>query len=191
MWRYATGIWWPQRAVELEHDTARTNLGTIYADGLGVPRYEAEAANRFRGSRGRNGHCARGLIISQRFPTATDRNLGDHGMNVATDREEGVLTVRVEGRLDGTTVTLFEEAIGTAIDQNDRAVLIDCENLGYIGSAGLRAILVVAGILSGPNAGFALCALSRPVREVFRISGLSRIVAIHPSRAEALAAFDS
>ena len=112
-------------------------------------------------------------------------------MDVTTERQEGVLTAQVGGRIDGSNVAEFEEAIRTAIDEDDRAVLIDCENLGYISSAGLRAVLMTAKTLSGRNAKFALCAMSDPIREVFQISGFDKIVAIHSSRAEALAWFDS
>ena len=41
------------------------------------------------------------------------------------------------------------------------------------------------------NTEFSLCSLSEPIREVFWISGFDQIVAIHPSRAEAIAALDS
>ena len=112
-------------------------------------------------------------------------------MDVTTERQEGVLTAQVGGRIDGSNVAQFEEAIRTAIDESDRAVLIDCENLGYISSAGLRAVLMTAKSLSSRNARFALCSMSDPIREVFQISGFDKIVAIHPSRAAALASFDS
>ena len=111
-------------------------------------------------------------------------------MEVFMEREEGVLIARVEGRLDGSNAAGFEETIGTAIDESDRAVPIDCENLGFIGSAGLRVVLSIAKTLKSRNAGFALCSLSDPIREAFRGSGFDRIVAIHSSRAEALASFD-
>lgn len=112
-------------------------------------------------------------------------------MDVTTERQEGVLTAQVGGRIDGSNVAQFEEAIRTAIDENDRAVLIDCENLGYISSAGLRAVLMTAKTLSNRNAKFALCSMSDPIREVFQISGFDKIVAIHPSKAEAIASFGS
>ena len=35
---------------------------------------------------------------------------------------------------------------------------------------------------------FAICSLSKPVREVFEVSGFDQVIDIRPSRAEALAA---
>ena len=111
-------------------------------------------------------------------------------MDVTMEREGGVLTARVEGRIDGTTAVPFEEALRTAMEEGDRGVVIDCEDLRFISSAGLRAVLMTAKALRSRNTGFALCAMSDPIREVFRISGFDTIVAIHPTRAEALASFD-
>ena len=68
--------------------------------------------------------------------THSGRSLETKTMDVMTERQEGVLTAQVGGRIDGSNVAQFEEAIRTAIDESDRAVLIDCENLGYISSAG-------------------------------------------------------
>ena len=70
-----------------------------------------------------------------------------------------------------------------------RAVLIDCEKLTYINSAGLRIVLLTAKALGNQNAKFALCSMSDPVRSVFQISGFDKIVAIHASRDGALAFF--
>ncbi len=77
------------------------------------------------------------------------------------------------------------------MEDSGRAVLIDCEELRFISSAGLRAVLMTAKMLMNRNARFALCSLSEPIRDVFRISGFDKVVAIHPSRTEALTAFDS
>ena len=108
-------------------------------------------------------------------------------MDVTTERQDGVLSVQVGGRIDGSNVAEFEEAIRTAIEESDRAVIMDFEKLVYISSAGLRAILLTAKSLGNRNAKFALCSLSDQIREVFEISGFDKIITIYPSKAEALA----
>ena len=109
-------------------------------------------------------------------------------MEVRTEREDGVLSVRVEGRIDGSTVLAFHEAIETALKDGDHAVIVDCEKLSYVGSAGLRTMLKIAKAVSNRDARFALCTLSDSVRRVFEKSGFDTILTIHPSRTEALAA---
>ena len=111
-------------------------------------------------------------------------------MDVTTERQDGVLSARVEGRIDGANAVEFEEAIRTAIEESDRAVIMDFEALLYISSVGLRAILLTAKSLWSRDAKFALCSLSGQIREVFEVSGFDKIIAIHPSRVEALASLD-
>ncbi len=111
-------------------------------------------------------------------------------MDVTTERQDGVLSARVDGRIDGVNVVEFEEAIRTAIEESDHAMLMDFEKPSYISSAGLRAILLTAKSLWNRDAKFALCSLSGPVREVFEVSSFDKIIAIHPSRVEALASFE-
>ena len=109
-------------------------------------------------------------------------------MKLTTERNEGMLVARVEGRLDGSTVTGIEEAVRTVIGQHHRAVPIDCADLRSISSAGLRAVPMFAKTLLARNARFAhLCSLSEPPWDVFRVSGFHKIVAIHPSKFESLA----
>ena len=68
-------------------------------------------------------------------------------MDVTTERRDGVLTIRVAGRLDGTTSPRFGEVIDDAIDESDRAMLIDCADLIFISSAGLRVLMMTAKAL--------------------------------------------
>ena len=109
-------------------------------------------------------------------------------MDVKTERVDGVLSVQVEGRIDGSTVLAFHEAIETALQDGDQAVIVDCAGLSYIGSAGLRTMLTLAKAVSNRDARFVLCALSDPVLKIFEKSGFDTIITIRPSRAEALAA---
>ena len=122
----------------------------------------------------------------QRASTAA----GLDAMDVTVERNDGVLSVRVEGRIDGSTVFSFQEAIESVVEDSDRAVIVDCKALSYIGSAGLRTVLAVAKAVSNRNVQFALCCLSEQVREIFVKSGFDTIIAIHPSRDAALAALE-
>ena len=111
-------------------------------------------------------------------------------MDVTAERNDGVLSARVSGRVDSTNAREFEDMIRSAIEDGDRAVIVDFEGLVYISSAGLRAVLVTAKDLWKRKASFALCSLPEMVREVFEVSGFDKIITIHPSRADALAALD-
>ena len=108
-------------------------------------------------------------------------------MDITTERQDGILSALVSGRIDGSNVVQFEETVRTAIEDGDRAVMMDLENLSYISSAGLRVVLLIAKNVWARDAKFALCAVSDQIRQVFEVSGFDKIVSIHPSKTEAVA----
>ena len=109
-------------------------------------------------------------------------------MDVTFDRRDGVLFVSVDGRLDAASAVAFEKTVRTEIGDGDRAVIMDFERLEYIGSAGLRVVYMTASVLRKRDAGFALCSAPDSVAKVIRLSGMEQLIAVHPSRADALAA---
>ena len=108
-------------------------------------------------------------------------------MDIQTERQNGALIAKAEGRIDGVNARDFEEAMKTVITADDSTVVMDLGGLSYISSAGLRVILLIAKTLRKRNAEFVLCSLSAPIREVFEISGFDKIIPVHDSREKALA----
>ena len=112
-------------------------------------------------------------------------------MEIQTERNSGTLIAKAEGRIDGVNARDFEEALKAAISADDSTVVMDLQGLSYISSAGLRVILLIAKTLRKRNAELMLCSLSDPIREVFEISGFDKIIPVHASREQALAAIAS
>lgn len=108
-------------------------------------------------------------------------------MELISERHGDILVIDAWQRIDGTNARSFEEALRNATTGDERAVVIDLDQLTYISSAGLRVMLIAARQLKQQNAEFALCNLSGPVRSVFEISGFDRIIPIHASKDGALA----
>lgn len=94
-----------------------------------------------------------------------------------------------EGRLDFDAAPGFQEAIDRVLNAVSKppAVIIDGAALEYVSSAGLRAFLLAARAAQRADIPFALCALQPAVREVFDLSGFSRIISVQADRATALA----
>ena len=108
-------------------------------------------------------------------------------MVINVERENGILIAQVAGRVDSANAPEFEKALSAAISEGC-ALVLDLKGLSYISSSGLRVLLLVAKTLRNRAAHLALCSLSGPIREVFEISGFDKIIPVHDSRAEALAA---
>ena len=109
-------------------------------------------------------------------------------MEISNQRDGDTLIVQAAGRVDGSNSQEFQDGLEAAIDDADRAVVLDLEELSYISSSGLRVMLLIARKLQRQQAKFALCSLSESIREVFEISGFDRIIPVHASRSEAVSA---
>lgn len=106
-------------------------------------------------------------------------------MNLIAERHENVLSLGVKGRLDWSTSDAFRDAIKDAVQETDRALIMDFGDLDFIGSAGLRVILLTAKSLLERDAKLLLCGLSDPVRDVFRVTGFEQLLPIHETVAQA------
>lgn len=95
-----------------------------------------------------------------------------------------------QGRLDFSAAADFQSQVEQALADAGpppAALIIDCVDLEYVSSAGLRVFLLAARSAQRSGLSFAVCALRQPVREVFDLSGFSRVMAVHPDQASALA----
>ncbi len=109
-------------------------------------------------------------------------------MAINIERDGGTVIAKIDGRLDGANAQEFQGDLTGAIEDSDRAVILDFENLSYISSAGLRVILITAKALRRQDAELAVCSLSDPIREVFEISGFDQIIPVRDTQADAIAA---
>ena len=113
-------------------------------------------------------------------------------MNIRLETVGATTLVIPEGRLDFGAAGAFEKQLQAALagagGTVPAAVIIDGAGLEYVSSAGLRAMLLAARAAQRGGIAFSLCALKPAVREVFDLSGFSRIIVVHPDRATALAA---
>jgi anti-sigma B factor antagonist len=103
----------------------------------------------------------------------------------------GLTTVAIpEGRLDFGAAAGFQAQLEQVLaggKSKPAGLIIDCAGLDYVSSAGLRAFLLAARASQRAGLAFAICALKPAVREVFDVSGFSRVIAVYADRDAALA----
>ena len=97
-------------------------------------------------------------------------------MNIIKVKEDSVLHLRLEGRLDTTTAPQLEEELKQSIADVTELVM-DFEALEYISSAGLRVLLSAQKIMNKQGE-MRLTGVTEAVREVFDITGFSDILTI-------------
>ena len=109
-------------------------------------------------------------------------------MQIGTEAVDGALVAIAQGRIDSANEAEFQGALLDAVGAHEGPVIVDCQGLDCLTSAGLRVILIGARLMAVRNAPFAVCSLSGSVAEVFKFSGFDRVIQTFPSREEALAA---
>lgn len=110
-------------------------------------------------------------------------------MELTEQKRERSLQVTVQGRLDSATAAGFEGKLLGLIGAGEHAIVLECSGLGYLSSAGLRALLVAAKKMKACEGRLVVAALKDEVREVFELSGFTTVFPIFASVAEAEASF--
>lgn len=96
-------------------------------------------------------------------------------------RKEGSITIAsLTGQIDSVNATDLERSLMQLLADNPKQLLIDCSQLTYINSAGLRVFLLVAKQLENCPAALAFCSLDNNVKMVFETIGFDRILTIYP-----------
>lgn len=108
-------------------------------------------------------------------------------MEITQEKKDNINVVKIQGRLDASTAGQLEEALSEFNEEERARVLVDCEGLDYISSAGLRVLLASAKELKKQSGKISLSALNPNVKQVFEISGFTSIFPIYDSTDEALA----
>ena len=96
-------------------------------------------------------------------------------MNVTKKMNGSTLEVALEGRLDTMTAPQLEEELAD-LDKADSLVL-ECSNLEYISSAGLRVLLSAYRTMN-MKGGMKLTNINEIVREVLEVTGFIDILTI-------------
>jgi len=110
-------------------------------------------------------------------------------MEIIQEKVNDVAIVEIKGRLDVTTASDLEQVFTKLLSENQNKVLVECRELEYISSAGLRVLLNVAKQYNKVSGQIMLAGLSQNVKQVFEISGFTSIFPIYATRDEALKAF--
>ncbi len=110
-------------------------------------------------------------------------------VDVDLERETLILTPR--GRLDTTSTADFERQVMGHLGRGATRLALDFDHLDFVSSSALRILLIAAKALRERQGRFALCNLKPHVSEVFRISGIHRVIDIYGTRGDALSAIDA
>jgi anti-sigma B factor antagonist len=110
-------------------------------------------------------------------------------MNIATRQSGDVLVVDLAGRLDSSTAgSAYDQLTGLA-KGGAKKILLNLDNLQYISSAGLRAILTTAKLVQTARGEIRLCKAQPVVKEALETSGFNSLIRLLDDEQSAIASF--
>ena len=99
-------------------------------------------------------------------------------MDLATERQGGVLVVRVEERrLDAAIAIQFKDALRRTADAGANRVVLDLSDVEFLDSSGLGA-LVAAMKQLGPGCPLDLAGPQPPVERVLRLTRMDSVFSV-------------
>ncbi len=102
-------------------------------------------------------------------------------MKIVKVEKEGVVCLKIDGRLDGKTASEAESTVKGVLKEGRQQLLFDLSQMEYISSAGLRVILMAVKELRSKKGKVVLCGLTPYVKEIFDVSNFSSIIPITDS----------
>ncbi len=107
-------------------------------------------------------------------------------MDIHEETSGSTVVVAPSGRVDGFSSPELEKRISEIIEGGQSRLLLDCTNMDYISSAGLRVVLVSAKKCQQQGGKLAVCALQPSCKSVMEVSGFLNMLEYHETRDAAL-----
>ncbi|GIW72729.1 MAG: hypothetical protein KatS3mg102_2271 [Planctomycetota bacterium] len=102
---------------------------------------------------------------------------------------DGIVVLELHGYIDHETVHRLDQTIVRLVDAGSSAIVVDCSRLTYISSDGMGVFLSHLIRIRRAAGDIKFCAMNREARTVIEAIGLSNLLQVYPTEAEALEAF--
>ena len=96
-------------------------------------------------------------------------------MNVTIKEQDGNMVAFLAGSLDTAAAAETEKAMSPLYDVEGKDIILDCTDLAYISSAGLRIFLGILQNAQGKGGHVYIKGINDTVRGIFTITGFSNI----------------
>jgi anti-sigma B factor antagonist len=99
--------------------------------------------------------------------------------------------VKVKGRIDANSAPGMEAIINAPLERGVKKIVVDLSGVEYMSSAGLRVLLASLKKVRSIGGELRLAGMQPFVREVFDMTGFSRLFSVSPTAEEAVKSFSS
>jgi anti-anti-sigma factor len=101
---------------------------------------------------------------------------------VLLEEKESVVIARLEGNLDITTLSVFEEKIISLAESRFKHIILDFEHTSYVDSSGLGSIVKLYQILKKSGRRLSVLIVPEPdsmIIDLFQITKLDRYIKLY------------
>jgi len=110
---------------------------------------------------------------------------------IQTSLENDLSIVALEGFVDAHTAPQFEDAVQKAVNSGSVRIVVDCEKLNYISSAGLGVFMSFIEEVRDRGGDIKICGLTPKVKHTFDILGFQDIFEMLDDQQTALQRFNA
>jgi anti-sigma B factor antagonist len=110
-------------------------------------------------------------------------------LTVDSQDVEDVTVLYPHGFINAHTVRGFDSAIQKAVSRQRFKIVVNCEGLTYIASAGLGAMMGAIEEIRGSGGDLRLAGLNETVHNIFEILGFNHLYRTYATEAEAIQSF--
>ena len=99
--------------------------------------------------------------------------------------------LEVAGRIDSVSADEFGAALTSVLDKGQDRIVVDCSQLTYLSSAGLRELVSARkrAVEDSVRGDVRIAAPSEKVTHVLEMSGLVKVFEVYPTQVEAVDSF--
>ena len=102
-------------------------------------------------------------------------------MEVKITEKDNVMTAQLIGRLDTAVSQQVATELQPVIDNADKTLVLDCKELAYISSSGLRIFLTIRKAAAAKSGKVIVRDISPEIRQVFMMTGFLNLFEIQES----------
>ncbi len=102
-------------------------------------------------------------------------------MEVKITEKDNVMIAALAGRLDTAVSQEVATALQPLIDNADKTLVLDCKDLAYISSSGLRIFLTVRKATAAKGGKVIVRDITPEIRQVFMMTGFLNLFEIQES----------
>ncbi len=102
-------------------------------------------------------------------------------MKIEIEEKNGGMTATIEGRLDTPAAIKAQQDITPLLENADKKITLDCTNLEYISSSGLRLFLTLRKETAAKGGKVIIENINDDIKKVFMMTGFFNLFEIRNS----------